>query len=435
MLPSRGLAAGLLLLSALGAACTGGDSTQVQLTVWAHSGQPAERAALTQAVDAFNRSQGGTTAALRVIPEGDYGDVVETAIVGRDLPDVLDLDGPRMASYASQGALRPLDGLLPSSLVADLLPSLRTQGTWDGRFWALGTFDSGLVLYADRRALRRAGVRVPTSLDDAWTGAELSQVLARLAARDPDRRVLDLRLVYGTGEWLTYGFVPLLSSAGGGVLDPRTGRALGVLDGAASVRALTQLQQWSRYVDPDPTSTAFAQRRVALSWVGHWTYPEYRKALGDDLLLLPLPDLGNGTKSAQGSWAWGVSARSPHPREAAALLAWFARDDNIASMTAANGAIPGTHSALSRSPAHQPGQPLALLVEQLERTCGVGAVTRTCVAVPRPQTADYPLVTTAFALAVHEILEGQDPRTSLRRAAQRIDASLLRTPSPTAGSP
>lgn len=412
------------------AACGDGGREQVHLTLWAHSGQAGERAALQQAVSSYERGHPGTTVTVRVVPEGDYGDVVETAIVGDELPDVLDLDGPRTASYASQGALRPLDRLLPASLIADLLPSLRTQGTWDGRFWALGTFDSGLVLYADRRALRAAGVRWSTSWSDAWTASELSDVLRRLAARDPDGLVLDLKLVYGSGEWLTYGFAPLLASAGGGLLDPATDRATGTLDSAASVRALTLLQGWARYVDPDPRETAFVQRRVALSWVGHWTYPAYRKALGADLLLLPLPDLGKGSKSGQGSWAWAVSTRSRHPKEAADLVAWFASDENVAAVTEANGAIPGTRSALARATQFQPGQPLALFAEQLERTCGSGPVTRACVTVPRPATPQYPLLTTAFALAVHEVLDGKDPGAELRAAAATIDGAAGGTPTP-----
>lgn len=419
--------AGALLATWLATSCSG-DPQQVHLTVWAHSGQAGERAALQRAVTSYERHHARTSVTVRVVPEGDYGDVVETAIVGGDLPDVLDLDGPRTASYASQGALRPLDGLLPAALLADLLPSLRAQGTWDGRFWSLGTFDSGLVLFADRRALRAAGVRVPHSWRDAWTAAELSDALRRLASRDADGRVLDLKLLYGAGEWLTYGFAPLLSSAGGGLLDPATGRATGTLDSPASVRALTLLQGWARYVDPDPRETAFVQRRVALSWVGHWSYPAYRKALGADLLLLPLPDLGRGSKSGQGSWAWAVSARSRHPREAADLIASFASDDSITAVTRANGAVPGTRSALRDATQFQPGQPLALLAEQLELTCGSGPVTRACVAVPRPATPQYPLLTTAFALAVHEVLDGADPRTALRTAAATVDGAAGAAP-------
>jgi multiple sugar transport system substrate-binding protein len=422
----RGLAGAAAVLALL-TACGPPGTRDVQLTVWAHSGQPGERAALTRAVATFERAHPHVDVALRVVPEGDYGDVVQTAIVADELPDVLDLDGPRVASYASQQALRPLDDLLPRALVDDLLASVRTQGTWRDRLWALGTFDSGLVLYADRRALRAAGVRVPTGLADPWTSAELSDALRRLAARDPDGKVLDLRVVYGAGEWMTFGFAPLVYSAGGTLLDP-AGRAEGAMDGPAAVRALTLLGAWARYVDPDPRSDAFVQRRVPLSWVGHWTYPEYRKALGSDLVVLPLPDLGNGTKSAQGSWAWGVSARSRHPREAAQLLAWFASDDNVLAMTASNGAVPGTESALARSPAHQAGQPLALFAEQLERTCGSGPVTRSCVAVPRPVTPVYPLLTTAFAQAVREVIGGADPATALRSAAATVERALASPP-------
>ena len=45
---------------------------------------------------------------------------------------------------------------------------------------------------------------------------------------------------------------------------------------------------------------------------GHRDYTDHAAALGDDLVLLPLPDLGHGNHGSQGSWAWR-SAAPAHP--------------------------------------------------------------------------------------------------------------------------
>ena len=77
--------------------------------------------------------------------------------------------------------------------------------------------------------------------------------------------------------------------------------------------ALETLQAWivDGYVDPNVDDTAFTSRRVALSWSGHWDYRRYRDTLGDDLVVLPLPDFGRGSRSGQGSWVWAITSRSP----------------------------------------------------------------------------------------------------------------------------
>lgn len=405
-----------------------GTSGTIRLTMWADtSPDSAEGRLRVEQVKSFEAAHPGTTVDLQQVldPQDDYNDSLAAAIAMGDLPDVLSLDGPNMAAYAYQGALAPLDDLLDPRVLDRMLPSLVAQGTWNGHLWAIGAFDSGLAMWGDRSKLEAAGVRVPDGIDDAWTADEMAAALSALAEHDPDGKVLDIGKNTDTSEWLTYGFAPLLYSAGAGLLDPVTGRATGVLDSPSAVRAMQTLQDWTAYTEPpsaDPK--AFTDRRVALSIVGHWAYPEYSKALGPDLVLLPLPDLGNGTKSGQGSWAWAVGAGTDHPAEAASLVDWLTDDANAAATAAVNGAVPGTRAALAASDLYGPGGPLRLYADQLDRTCGSGPVTVTCVTVPRPVTPAYPTITAAFSTAVLAILHGDDPQTELSTAAATIDATI-----------
>jgi multiple sugar transport system substrate-binding protein len=264
----------------------------------------------------------------------------------------------------------------------------------------------------------------PAATDDAWTADEFSRVLAVLARHDQDHKVLDVKLNYGVGEWLTYGFGPLVASAGGDLLDPTTLQATGHLDGPAAQEALRALAGWSPYVDANEKDDAFTGRRVALSWVGHWAYPDYAEALGDDLLLLPLPDLGQGVKTGQGSWAWAVTGPETAHAAAATFLRFLLRDREVLRMADANGAVPGTRTALAKSTLYQPGGPLRLFAEQLLHSCGDQVPSRSCVAVPRPVTPGYPTLTAGFAAAVAEALAGRDPVPALHAAAQAVDRDV-----------
>lgn len=419
----RLLLAALLGTTLAGSACSSSpeDTGPVTVEVWAHDGTDAERAVLEEQVAAFNERSDGVQVTLRLFPEGDYNDELQAAVARGDLPDAMEVDGPLLPGYVYQDVLVPLEDLLPAEVLDDQLPSLQAQGASDGHTWAVGTFDSGLGLYADRRALSAAGVRIPTSADDAWSAAEFSAALRALARTDRDGRVLDVKLNYGPGEWLTYGFAPLVASAGGALLDPASLSPEGHLDGPAARRALRTLQSWSSYIDPNAKDDAFVERRVALSWVGHWMYHDYARALGKDLAVLPLPDLGNGSKTGQGSWAWTVtSTDGPRQRAAAAFLAHLLEDEEVLRMTAANGAVPGDRSALATSDTYAEGGPLAIFADQLLRSCGAAAPTPDCVAVPRPATPGYAVLTSQFAHAVSVALAGKDPVPALVEAARFV---------------
>jgi multiple sugar transport system substrate-binding protein len=270
------------------------------LSVWAHVGQAPERRVLERQVARFNDAASAIEVRINFIPEQSYNAQVQAAAIAGELPDLLEFDGPFLYNYVWQGHLVPLDGLLSAATRDELLPSIEKQGRFRGRMYGAGTFDSGLGLYASRRHLEDVGARIPSGPEEAWTDTEFGDLLAALAGRDADGRVLDLKLNY-SGEWFTYAFSPLLQSAGGDLIERGTYRSsLGVLNGSESVRAMTTLQRWlaGGYVDRNVDDDAFVGGRVALSWAGHWEYPRYSAALGDDLVLLPLPDLGQGSDHA-----------------------------------------------------------------------------------------------------------------------------------------
>lgn len=420
------LAAALLCLPVVLAGCSAEPGTDVvAIDVWSHDGTDAERAVLEQQVAAFNDNHDDVEVTLRTIAEGDYNDALQAAVASGELPDVAEIDGPLLAGYVYQDAVVPLDDLLTSSVLANQLSSLRSQGSVDDHTYAVGTFDSGLGLYADRRALRAAGIAWPTSVDDVWTAAEFTTALAALAQRDGDGKVLDVKLNYGVGEWLTYGFSPLVASAGGTLIDPETLSPEGHLDSPATVAALETLAAWAPYVDPNANDDAFVSRRAPLSWVGHWMYRDYAAALGEDLLVLPLPDLGNGSKTGQGSWAWTVTATdAAEQRAAATFLSFLLEDDEVLRMADTNGAVPGNSSALEASALYAPDGPLAVLVDQLERSCGREVPTPSCVAVPRPATPGYAVLSSQFAEAVSAALSGREVGAALRDATAFVQGDL-----------
>jgi multiple sugar transport system substrate-binding protein len=383
---------------------------------WFHSGQAGERAILKRQIEAFNAAREGASVSFTIIPEGDYNSQVQAAAQADSLPCLLEFDGPYLYNYVWQGKLLPLDDLLPADVRNNILPTILDQGTYRKRLYSVAIFDSGLGLFARRSALEAIGANIPLHAGEAWNIEAFEKILERLAANDPDGAILDLKLNY-SGEWFTYGFSPILQSAGADLIDREgsTG-AGGTINSADAVRALTYVQGWYQrnWIDPNLDDAAFVEGRVPLSWVGHWEYPRYLEVLGDDLLLIPLPDFGNGTRTGQGSWNWGITRECQAPELAMSFLLYLLQTDQVLAMSQANGAVPGTISAIARSPLYAEGAPLSLYVEQL----------RGGYSVKRPSTPAYPVISSEFERAFQAVLDGKDVQEALDRAAVAIDREI-----------
>ena len=262
-------------------------------------------------------------------------------------------------------------------------------------------------------------MRLPKGPGDAWTATELTGILRTLRTQGYEAP-LDLRLVFsGAGEeWNTYGFAPAVWSAGGDLVDPVDHRtADGYLNGPEAVGALTTMQNWveAGLVDTVRDEKAFVDGRSAISWCGHWVYGEFAKAFPGDVAIVPLPDFGEGTVTGMGSWQWGVPAGAADGDAVWKFLTHLLKPAEVHRMTAANGAIPATTSALTLSPEYASGGSEHLFIEQL----------REGVARPRPRTPAYPTITDAFSRAFAAIMLDRAPvKASLDQAVRRIDADL-----------
>ena len=310
----------------------------------------------------------------------------------------------------------PLESFLTTTVIDDLLPSIVDQGSLGEHLYAVGVFDAGLGLYARRSALQRINARIPDSAIDAWNIAEFNAILYQLAKQDSDHAVLDLKL-NNTGEWFTFGFSPILQSAGTDLIERKHYQmSSGTLNNRKAVSAMQQLQNWIRQglVDSNLDDASFVAGRVALSWTGHWDYERYKEAWQEDLIVLPLPDFGFGSRTGQGSWHWGMTNNSEFPEAAAEFLRFLLQTEEVLVMSNANGTIPGTYSALKKSFRYGENGEMRLFADQLLQG----------IAVPRPKTPAYPVITTVFQQAFQQIRHGANVKQALDNAAQKIDQDI-----------
>jgi multiple sugar transport system substrate-binding protein len=394
----------------------------VTVDLWFHSGRSEERDALLSSFDEeFEAEYPNINIELVELPEGSYNDQVQSAAVAGELPCVLDFDGPFVYNYVWGGFLIPIDEYFTEEELDDFLPSIIAQGTYqDGQLYSLGQYDSGLAIWAQGPVLEAAGVRIPT-VDDPWSREEFEDAMAAVLEVEGIEYALDMKMNYAPSapsEWLTYGFSPILQSFGADLIDRETYQtAEGVLNGPEAVEAMSMIQSWfeNGYANPNPADDAcFTSGACAMSWVGHWTANAHIEAYGDDLLLLPVPDFGNGAKTGMGSWNWGITSQCANPDAAATVLRYLVSSESILAMTELNGAVPARFSAMDQNELYAEGGLLSLYTDQIAAG----------YAVPRPITAAYPTITAAFSTAFRNIANGADVQDELDNAVDTIDADL-----------
>jgi multiple sugar transport system substrate-binding protein len=369
----------------------------------------------------FEAANPGTDVQLVTVAHDVFNEQFASMVAANNIPDILGYDSPFMANYVWSGYLRPIEGLVSQGLIDDLTPSGKAQGTYplDGKQYGIGIYDSTVALYANRAYLEKVGARIPTSVEDSWTKAEFEEIMAKLAEVEGVQWPIDLFRAYGIkSEWATYAFEPLLVSAGCDLIDRKTWKSAGTLDGPACVDALTTMQNWVKNDWVVPATAGSNQffvegtQPAALAWGGNWIYNQASPTLGDNLVVLPLPNFSNGTKAPNGTWVTSVTAASKNPELAGKFIEFMLTDDDYRARGVRQGDFPGAKSFAALTPLWGEGGAMHIAFQQAN------------VAVPRPQHPAYPTITNAFMDALDRILNGEDVAATLARAAKTIDEDI-----------
>ncbi len=389
------------------------DGAGGRLTLWTHNaGNATELGAVQEVVDAFNSSQTEATITIQAFPQDSYNDSVVAAASANKLPCLVEIDGPNVPNWAWAKYLTPL------KLSTDLsrnLPS--TLGAWNGETYAVGAYDVALTFMARKSDLDAAGIRVAT-IDKPWTRDEFDAALASLKQLDRWEHPLDLG-TSGVSEWTPYAYSPLMQSFGGDLIN-RDGfqSAAGALNSEASVawgtwfRGLVEQGYMAQKSGKDSTLD-FINHKSAILYAGSWASDTARKALGDDLVIMPSVDLGKGPKIGGGSWQWGVSAGCQNPKAAMDYLDFTQRPENIAKVASATGTIPATEAAAALVPGFEAGGTNRIFMDFSKK-----------FAVLRPETPAYAFISSEFEKTTQDILAGAPPQKALNRAVKNIDANI-----------
>jgi multiple sugar transport system substrate-binding protein len=393
-----------------GASTSGGTTT---LVLWTHNaGNDKELGVVKQVIADFNASQSKYKVEYQAFPQGAYNDAVVAAASAKKLPCVLDVDGPNVPNWGWAKYLEPLDQ--PQSAFADQLPS--TVGKYNDKVYSYGFYDVAVSMITRKSILTDNGIRIPT-LEQPWTAAEFAAGLAKIKASGKFAYPLDLNTGW-TGEWWPYGYSPLLQSFGGDLINRSTyTSAGGALNGDKALawakwfQALAADGMVAKKSSDDP-AVDFINGKTAINWNGSWAADQVT-AKFDDALFLPPPDFGNGPKIGGASWQWAISASCAAKDGAQAYLKFSHQTKYFVEFAKTLGLIPATQEAAAQVPNFAPGGKYRVFLDLASK-----------FAVVRPVTPAYPFISSVYAKAAQDILNGADPQKTLDKAVADIDANI-----------
>lgn len=392
------------------------SSDRTNLSMWYHgAGNEVEREILLSIIDDYNKSQDKYVVEVQDFPQISYNASVVAAALAGNLPDIIDVDGPVMPNWAWAGYLSPLK--LSDGVLDEFLPS--TIGMWDGEVYSVGLWEAACALYARKSVLDQYEIRIPT-LEEPWNLEEFDAALETLQASGEFDYALDLGMAW-TGEWYPYGFSPFLQTFGGDILDRSTyTTAEGALNGPEAIAFGEWWQSlFVRGLVPGTTQdsadrdTGFIEGRYALMWNGNWAGASALEPYGDDLLILPAPDFGNGPRIGAGSWQFGVAADSKNKEGATEFIEFMMQDKYLVAFSNGINNIPSTPSAAAASNLYSSGAPFEIFFEY-----------SAAQSTLRPPTPAYLTAALVFEKALADIANGADVIDALDAAADEISADI-----------
>jgi multiple sugar transport system substrate-binding protein len=156
-----------LFVLLVGAACSSADPESVTFRV---SGDPAERDAYANLVEAFNESHDDIHIEMAHIPsDSEYRSRLITDFAAGTAPDITLMNYRRIPSFAAQNLLEPIGPYLDESdliSIEDFYPTATEAFMWNGSLLCLPQNISSLVVYYNEDLFDAAGVSYPP---DDWT--------------------------------------------------------------------------------------------------------------------------------------------------------------------------------------------------------------------------------------------------------------------------
>lgn len=263
-------------------------SAEIKVEFW-HSFGGVAGAALDQIIDNFEAENPDITIEAQEI--GNYNDIVtklQAAIPARRAPDAVIMEVTRYGLFADRGVLLDLtDYVEADPLKDDLYNFAREVGVFEGKNYIVPFNSSTPVLYYNKAIFEQAGLGTDTPLK---TYGDLLAVSKQITEKLGDDGITGIA---APGQFARWG---LIMDNDSDLIDSVSGEIL--LDAPNTIEAyefMASLVHEHKVASPDGVTKenngrdAFLAGKVGMMINSTGNYGRSTSALGDDLVVLPMP--------------------------------------------------------------------------------------------------------------------------------------------------
>ncbi|MDO5721291.1 MAG: sugar ABC transporter substrate-binding protein [Actinomycetaceae bacterium] len=322
-----------------GSAETLSPDTKAELTLayWDKNQSPTIEANLAS----FKEKYPNITVTTNLSGYADYWKKLRTQAEGKNLPDVLWMNGPNIQLYAGNDMLEPLDVVTDMGIKWEDYPkALVDLYTFDGKHYGIPKdFDTVGVFY-NKKIFADAGVEPPQS---GWTWEDFHEKAKAISDWGKDKGIWGAACPVASNQSTYYNTI---YQAGGYVIkDGKSG-----YDDPKTIEGLKCWVDWiadGSVAPPDVVADVkpnnmFTGEKSAMFWSGDWIAAEIAEAFKgreEDIEVIELPKKEKQATIIHGL-GWAVSQHSTNKAAAKALAAHMACKESQ-EVEAANGtAIP-----------------------------------------------------------------------------------------------
>ncbi len=367
----------------------------------------------------------GAKVNVELYAHADYLELLQVKLPSEsDDYDVIGVDVPLVASYASKGWISSVDEYFTEEEKAQFTPSALEAGCWDGSFYAPAMNSSSQLLWYNTALLEEAGVEIPeNSVENRLTWEQVADIAKKtLEVVDPEGNKGIGGIGFGQVS-RTYQMNQLPNSLGGKNIGDDGYTAEGIINSPEWIEAATWYQNLYnegvalKGFTADDSGDFFRAGKMVFIVDGTWMSNSCISEGMENFGYAPVPAFEGhedqvGTPT--GSWHFGIPTNAKNKDLAAAFIKYMSIGEGNEMWLENNGDVPATIAGVEK----------LLDSEDAEEYMKIAAYESSNTAVPRALTPGFTEYDTIIQNTWEDIKNGSDVTESLNNAAAKIEEAM-----------